>query len=1314
MYVPLNVGQPVGRLAYLLADSGVGVVVTTRDLVGGLVGFEGGVVLVDEVDWSVGGAVAEVAVEGEGLAYVAYTSGSTGRPKGVAVTHRGLAGYVAGWQRALEGLGGPGVTLSMTSPGFDVSVGDMVRALCAGRAVVFLPQADGVSVEELHAVLLAHRVEIADIVPGTLLRDLAAYCRHAGALDALRLVISGTVWNYEALMECVKAVAPGATPANAYGVTEAAIDSLMMSLGEGDTGSMVPVGRPLAGVRVYVVDEWLNVVPVGVPGELFIGGVGVARGYVGRADLTAERFVADPFVGGGGRLYRTGDRVRWRGDGVLEFLGRVDDQVKIRGFRVEPGEVEVVLAGHPEVRDAVVVAREDGPSGVRLVGYVVAAEGGQLESGGLRGFLRERLPEFMVPAAFVVVDVLPLTANGKVDRRALPDPGVSVAGVEYVPPRTRVEVVLAEIWSQVLGVERVGVRDNFFDLGGDSILSLQIVARARAAGLRVEVADVFARQSVAELAGVVGDEGVVSGVVPLTVAQCGLLERGAGRDGWCRWGVFELAAGVDVGVLGRAVEALVARHDVLRARVLFEEGRGWVQRVVGRESAGVFSVVEAVGVEEGMAAVRGSVSVVDGPVLRVVLFERGDEPCLLGVVVHGLVVDARSWGVLLEDLSGLCGVALSEKLVDGLGVDGVVRVRLGVEDSAAVLVGVHGAYRTVVGDVLAAALVQGVGGQVAVQVDGVGVDLSGRVGWFCSFVAVGVSGVASGDAGVVLKSVKEQVRGGGWVGDVEVLVGWFGGEGVGLPERLFGLEVRGWRAGDGRVELEWHFDPGLYRAESVQGMADAHVRALRGLIAHCLSPGAGGFTPSDFPLAGLDQVGVDRLVAGAAVADVYRLTPVQLGMLFHTLEAPAEVSGVYLAQELREVSGRLDVAALRRAWDVVVGRHAALRTGFVWEGVPEPVQVVHDAVQVPFEVLDWSHLDTVSVHSRIEELLAADRERPFDISAPPLMRVCVIDRGGDRHWTLWTFHHICLDGWSVPIVLDEVLQTYEALKQEHQLELPDAPCYRDFVAWLAERDAVEAEEFWRSYLAGFEAATPLPVDRQATRQWTHDSRRLELSREVTTGLLELARQARVTPGTVIQAGWALLLSRYSGERDVVFGLTVSGRPVELPGVESMVGMFINTLPVRARVPADVPFIDWLRELQDNQIALQRFEHTSLTDIQKLSMVPHGTSLFDSIMVFGNYPEGELPEGDDRPGDNEALFAPSDLAERGHYPLTFAVELRDRLEIKVEFSAAAFDGATVDRLLGQLGVVFSVVVGDVGVLVRDVGLVSGGGRGDLVG
>ncbi|MFC6082748.1 amino acid adenylation domain-containing protein [Sphaerisporangium aureirubrum] len=1422
-YVPLDPSWPLTRLRFVIEDSGIEVVLTAgQPLPGELAGLAGlRTIDVRDVEPVPEGLGAGAADPGDAL-YVMYTSGSTGVPKGVEVTHGGVVRLCVDPVLAI----GPGDVVAQLAPvTFDASTFEIWGALLNGASLVM---ATGGRVEgvDVGAFLREHEVSVAHVTAGLFHQVVESAPE---SFDGLRLLLTGGDALSVAHCERVRGRLPDLRFVACYGPTECTTFSSIFDFGSGHgTGDgVVPIGRPVVSTSLFVVDQWMNLVPAGVPGELLVGGVGVGRGYVGRADLTAERFVADHLSGRPGeRLYRTGDRVRWRADGVLEFLGRTDAQVKIRGFRIEPGEVEAVLAEHPGVRDAVVVARADGPSGKRLVGYVTAEEAGGVEIADLRAYMQARLPEYMVPSVFMVVDAFALTANDKIDRRALPEPDVAASsGAEYVPPRTEAEVILAGIWSGVLGVERVGVMDNFFELGGDSILSLQIVARARAAGLQLDVADVFAKQSVRELATAVRDtpvvvlaeQGTVTGPVPLTPVQRWFTRQPiADRDRWNWSGVFELAAPVDAGTLAAAVDALVAHHDALRMRLAYDSARGaWAQENAADEPAELFSVVDAVGMDERrlaelvterMSLLQRSLSLTDGPLLRMAYFERGDRPGWLGVTVHHLVMDGVSWSILLEDLhrlyeSGGDPAALPAKTtsfrqwaeqlrefavspearaetgywleqlespfsvpMDGPGSSGkgdemVVRTWLDAETTSALLTRVHRAYRTQINDVLLAGLLQALGrwaatGSVTIDLEShgreavtEGVDLSRTVGWFTSVFPVALSAPDLDDPAGVLKAVKEQLRrsprrgvGFGalrYLGDArrlgelpEPYIGfnYIGAADAAAPgglvgrrlpaslcgsdgqTRAHGLQIEVYQDGDGRMAVEWQFSAGLHRPGTIERVAQGYIDALRELVGHCLSPRAGGHTPSDFPLAALEQGTLDTLAAaareaGAELADVYPLSPVQQGILFHALQAPSG-SGVYLAQGLYEYTGALDADAFRQAWDAVVARHPALRTGLLWEGVAEPVQVVHDRAAVPFEALDWSHEgDEAAQRVRLRELLEADRDRGFDLARPPLMRVTLVGRGGDRHWLVLTFHHICTDGWSLPILVDEATHIYEAARRGARAELPAVRPYRDFIAWLDGRSGSD-EEFWREYLAGFEAPTPLPVDRQVTDHWAQDRRRIELPAEATAGLVELARRARVTLGTVVQAAWALLLSRSSGERDVMFGLTVSGRPAELAGMESIVGLFINTLPMRVDVPADVPFAEWLPRLQDNQVAVQRYEYTPLVDIQRYSSVPRGSALFDSIMVFGNYPQNALAE--------HGVFTYADSFEQGNSPLMLAVNLRDSLEVEVEYSTAAFDELSVDRLLDRFARVLVAVAADAGLLVRDVPVTLPGERELLAG
>ncbi|HEY0573806.1 MAG TPA: condensation domain-containing protein, partial [Pseudonocardia sp.] len=499
------------------------------------------------------------------------------------------------------------------------------------------------------------------------------------------VVLAGEALSARAVRE-IRVALPGSRIANIYGPTEATVYATAWysdAQGGVDAHRAPPIGQPIANVQVYVLDGRFRPVPAGVPGELFIAGTGVARGYLGRPGLTAERFLACPFGNPGERMYRTGDVVRWSLDGQVEYLGRADEQVKVRGFRIEPGEVEAVLAAHADVAQVAVIAREDQPGVKRLVAYVVAAGG--LDVAGLRAEAAAVLPEYMVPAAVVVLDRLPLTPNGKLDRRALPMPRFDgtgswgSAGAGQVEPRTEAEATLAGIWAEVLGVERVGVEDNFFELGGDSILSLQVVSRARQAGLGLMPRDVFTHPTIAALAAtadgpdgmavpVPAEQGPVTGEVPLTPIQHWLFDTATQPQHVDQSMTVELAEDVDADALRIALAGLVGHHDALRMRFELVDG-GWRQQNAPIEPVEVLRVhdlsdQDAAGQQASMtrmaAEVHAGFELNRGPLLNAVLFElgAGRRPALL-VAVHHLVVDGVSWRILLEDLDTAYRQAIS-------------------------------------------------------------------------------------------------------------------------------------------------------------------------------------------------------------------------------------------------------------------------------------------------------------------------------------------------------------------------------------------------------------------------------------------------------------------------------------------------------------------------------------------------------------------------------------------------------------------------------------------------------------------------------
>jgi amino acid adenylation domain-containing protein len=509
-YVPIDPSQPVARRAAIVADAGARVLLTLSGLdtswaVGlpHLVRFE----VQDDATADQPATDPGVATDPEGLAYVIYTSGSTAAPKGVMVPHRGLVTAFRGWRATYE-LGTRATRhLQMASPAFDVFTGDWVRALGSGGTLVLCPREVMLDPDALIALLKRERIDIAEFVPAVIDLVMDRLEQSGGDLNGLRLAVVGSAaWRAEQYERLKQFCGVGARVVNTYGLTEATIDSTLFEgeLSSAGAGAFAPIGRPFPGTRVHVLDSRMRPVPLGVAGELYIGGSCVARGYLGKRAATAERFVPDPFSSAGGaRLYRTGDRARWRDDGQLEFLGRGDDQVKIRGFRVELGEVVAALRSLPGVREATVVARAGAAGHERLDAYVVPADGATADADLLRRGLSALVPGHMVPATFTSLGALPMTPSGKVDRRALPEPdGESTIRLhEVVAPRDEVEARLVAIWEDLLGVRPVGVTDSFFERGGHSLLAIRLLWRVEAEfGRSLPLAWLFQGPTVAHLA----------------------------------------------------------------------------------------------------------------------------------------------------------------------------------------------------------------------------------------------------------------------------------------------------------------------------------------------------------------------------------------------------------------------------------------------------------------------------------------------------------------------------------------------------------------------------------------------------------------------------------------------------------------------------------------------------------------------------------------------------------------------------------------------------------------------------------------------
>jgi amino acid adenylation domain-containing protein len=943
-YLPLDPSYPHDRLKFMLEDAHVPVILTQSRLADRLPGNQAAIVRVD-ADWeaiSRGSKTSPISGVGpDNLAYIIYTSGSTGQPKGAMVTHRGICNRLLWMQEAYQ-LTEQDRVLQKTPFSFDVSVWEFFWPLLTGaRLVVARP---GGHKENAYLVKLIAEQEITTLhfVP-SMLRVFLEETGAESCRSVRQVICSGEALPVEVQQQFFSVFK--AALHNLYGPTEASVDVTYWPCAPNSNARTVPIGRPIANIQTYILDRYLNPVPAGVPGELHLAGVGLGRGYLQRPDLTALKFIPNPFGVLGSRLYKTGDLVRYLPTGDIEFLGRLDHQVKIRGFRIELQEIECLLDQHPSIRQSVVLAREDEPGIRRLVAYFVSGADAAPTAHGLRAYLGERLPEHAVPSAFIRLDALPLSPNGKVDRRALPAPSYSRSDLEgaVVGPRDGAESILAEIWASVLKLDTVGIRDNFFELGGDSIQAIQATAKANRAGLAITAKQLFESPTIADLAAVAGDS--------------------------------------------HAGETLVISTN-------------------SEQSA--------------------------------------------------------------------------QQSVDG--------------------------------------------------------------------------------------------------------------------------------------------DPGI--------------------------------------------------------EDTYPLSPMQRGMMYHCLNAPA--AREYLEQASLVLRGALNVPALEQAWKQVIDRHPVLRTAFVWDGLEEPMQAVHREGHLDMEYRDLRGLPAARRNDEVAAYIHHEQQNGFDLSQPTLMRLALFRIGDDEHQLVWSNHHLILDGWSKPLIIAEVRTCYEALCENREFQLEQTRPYRDYIEWLRQVDLAEAEVFWRGRLKGFRVPTGFGGSESTGSGFgkaedAYDYLDAVLAPQTTAALQNLCRQHKLTLNTLAQGAWALLLSRYSGDPNVVFGGVVSGRQMALAGVESMVGLFINTLPIHVRVPNDVALVPWLQEIQAEQIEARQYEYSPLVDVQRWSDVPRGSRLFESILVFGNRPE-----------DCNPSWALTEWSfQRSGYPLHVEFNPGQEFGIRITYNSSRFSKAAIARMLGHL-------------------------------
>ena len=1417
-YIPLDPEYPADRLRFMIGDTATRAILVTSELIPRLQELLNSSDLANQptlisldrprVKFDRKGDSPPSVVGPMNLAYCLYTSGSTGRPKGTLIPHRGVVRLVRNTD--FIDVSSDQVFLQFAPISFDLSTLEIWGPLLNGGRLVLMPPGMP-SLEELGAAIRDNGITTLWLIAGMFRLMVDERIDDLGGLK--QLIAGGDVLSVPHVCK-MKQRHPHCRMINGYGPTENTTFTCCYEVPADDLPQKsVLIGRPIANTRVYIVDESMQAVPVGIPGELLAAGDGVARGYLNRPDLTSERFIPNPVTGDSSDMvYRTGDLARYLPDGNIEFFGRLDQQAKVRGFRVEPGELESVLDDHDLVREAVAVVRlsEDGRN--ELAAYVVCHGNRVIDEdkeealGQLRAYLKDRLPEYMVPSTVTILDEFPLNANGKVDRAALPEPTATANRVKFEAPRDQTEAVLCDIWSQILGVSAIGIRDNFFESGGDSIQSIQIVSRARQKGIDLSPRMMLRYQTIAELASAAASEPVADqrpsrasdSAAEWTPVQRWFQELVLPQPHHFNQSVLlELDAALDLEHVRLAMEALVHQHAVLRT-CFRKEAKGWKKQPCPPSQWTAIEVVDLRGKDAGAAAamtegvadrVQASLDLTSGVVVRAVYFDTdpGMATRLL-LVIHHLAVDGVSWRILLDDLATACRLLLAGEAIllapassapeawasrlaryarqetlageaefwhnlraappiwrdlEGtspgtVGSEDCVSAELDAPYTSMLLRDAARTYQTSAFELLVAALPGSLARctgatQLYLLLEGHGredlfpeIDLSRTVGWFTSLYPVLLDIRTTGaEPAPMITGIKETLRavpnkGIGFgllrylgtpaqrsrlaqIPEPQISFNYLGQTDQILPaDALVGLadgpqgrtrspenprthlvEINA-LVRDGRLRVDWTFSTDCHHRDTIQHLASTYLDVLREFLDHCIEQESTFYSPSDFPLADVDPSAIDailRAVPTGSLDEILPLASTQQGILFHREAAPD--SDAYIMQLRMKIENPLDEAAFRQAWSLIAARHSALRAGFVEDGDQNLHQVLLKSVVLPWTRLDWSGVGGDRQKERLEKHCREQRRAGFDLASPPLFRISLIDTGMGDFEFVWTCHHALIDGWSMANILDEVTRTYAQLTSGTAPVLPPVPGYEAYLTWLTGRRMGPAREFWVEELHGFSSPTALGVELPSQHQLPQADSSCELSWELdkkTTARLDrCARSHHITLNTLFQAAWSLLLRQFSHADDILFGTAVSGRNLDLPGAEAMVGLFIASLPVRVRIDPDQGVGAWLLNLQERQLERDQYAFMPLVDLAQLADLPGGAALFDHLLVFENYPiDASL-----RSGTTSLRISEIAVFDQTNYPLTVTINPAEAIRIKISYQSCVYDGASIETIGRQL-------------------------------
>ena len=1423
-FLPIHESYPAARIQYMLEDAKVSAVVTETELTEQITYATPLIDVRDQDLYKEEVNNLLVKTNADDLAYVIYTSGTTGKPKGVMIKQLSVMNYSKAMTKRI-GIVESDKTALLSSYAFDLGYTAIFTAITNGIPIELIREEEYRNPQKILQTI-ANGVTYIKITPSML--SMLLECNNLSevlAKSQLRMIILGgeSIRLEDIASFKAKDVKNQVQFVNHYGPTEATIGCLTTVVDEEKIRSnKCIIGKPLDGAKAYILDMNKQLVPIGVIGELYISGKGLAKGYLNRLELTNERFVEWPYKQGE-KIYKTGDLARWTEEGEIEFFGRVDHQVKIRGFRIEIGEIESKLLMHEKVKDVIVLAKENEKNNQCLCAYIVSNK--TLDMKLLKEYAKEQLPDYMVPTYYIAVNEMPLTANGKVDRKALPNPTAENLVVnEYEQPNNAIERLLVHIWEEVLGIERIGVNDNFFDLGGDSIKAIRIISKLSKDNYQLEIKDLFKLGTIKKVSKYVTlldneiDQSAVEGKVALTPIQRMFFESNyTDMHHWNQAVMLYCSKGFDESIIQDVFETICIHHDALRMVYIQKENE--IEQINQGVSGKHFDFVQydfreikdyEDKIEEKCNEIQGSIDLVKGPIVKVALFKTIEGDHLL-VVIHHLVVDGVSWRILLEDFSrgykqrlqnetirlqnktnsfkewsnylnqqvhterlkrqeaywldieNTCvdlipsTIQCDKKIHNLMGDFEEIRFSLTQEQTNQLLYQCNRAYHTETNDLLLTAVSLACNrwagtNKILIDLEGHGreklegnIDINRTVGWFTTHYPLVLS--VKSNIGQMIKNIKEEMRnipdkgiGYGilkylsleneWKKEYPQLsFNYLGQFDESIDSDLF--EVSRLNTGDSlsskserhsdiyisgmiinnQLQVTLNYTNKKYTKESILDLCNEFNDQLIQVIDWCRQKELPEYTPSDYSDADITIEELEEFIKkqenqeAFKIKDIYGLTPMQEGMLFHSLLEKDE--GAYFEQKEFTIKGKLDISILEQSFNKMLQDYDILRTVISYEDFKAPKQIVIEPIYRKVMYKELTLLDKENREIAIKDYLREDRAKGFILNQGNLIRLAVLKVDRMEYRVVLSYHHILMDGWSSELFLRRFFAIYIGLLEKQMLPNTPVSQFVNYILWLKEQNKLDAKVYWEKYLTDYVTIADFnPKNRDENVKFVKEELVIELEEQTTQALQQLSTKQQVTLNVLLQAAWGILLQKYNNSLDVVFGAVVSGRDIPVEEAESILGLFINIVPVRIKIADNQTFKDVVKQRQIESLEANKYDYFPLADIQALTDVKQ--KLINTIIIYENYDVSQQVE--------EMIdFEITDLQvdEQNNYDISLTIIPDSRLRIKVHYNSKQYDCEKVQEIMSHYQMILETVINNQDILIRDVDILTQSDKKQLI-